>query len=95
MHSDLDILKSALTSLHPGTFRYLTKSQLDQYFKEINEQTNRPLLIDEFYLKLSQLTEKLKCGHTYLNPYNQKKALDAKLQSSPVIPLLLESSERK
>lgn len=62
MHSDLAILKSALTSLHPGTYRYLTKSQLDRYFKEIEIQTNKPLCVNEYYLKLSQLTTKLKCG---------------------------------
>jgi hypothetical protein len=95
MHSDLAILKSALTSLHPGIYRYLTRSQLDRYFAEIEIQTNKPLSLKEFYTKLSQLTAKLKCGHTYLNPYNQKKTLTAQLQSSLVIPLLFKVVDKK
>ena len=95
MHSDLAILKSALTSLHPGTYRYLSKSQLDRYFKEIEIQTNKPLCVNEYYLKLSQLTTKLKCGHTYLNPYNQRKALTTQLNSDPVIPLLFKVVKKK
>ncbi len=95
MHSDLAILKSALISLHPGTYRYLSKSQLDRYFQEIKIQTNKPLGTDEYYLKLSQLTAKLKCGHTYLNPYNQKKALTIQFQSNLVIPLLFKVVGKK
>ena len=95
MHSDLAILKSALTSLHPGIYRYLTRSQLDRYFAEIEIQTNKPLSLKDFYIKLSQLTAKLKCGHTYLNPYNQKKTLTAQLQSGLVIPLLFKVVDKK
>ena len=95
MHSDLAILKSALTSLHPGIYRYLTRSQLDRYFAEIELQTNKPLSLKEFYIKLSQLTAKLKCGHTYLNPYNQKKSLTVQLQSDLVIPLLFKVVDKK
>ncbi len=95
MHSDLAILKSALISLHPGTYRYLSISQLDRYFQEIKIQTNKPLGTDEYYLKLSQLTAKLKCGHTYLNPYNQKKALTIQFQSNLVIPLLFKVVGKK
>ena len=95
MHSDLAILKSALTSLHPGIYRYLTKSQLDRYFDGIKIQTKKPLSLNEFYIKLSQLTAKLKCGHTYLNPYNQKKAITSQLQSALVIPLLFKVVGKK
>lgn len=95
MHSDLAILNSALTSLHPGTYRYLKKLQLDRYFKEIKIQTNKPLSVSEYYIKLSQLTAKLKCGHTYLNPYNQKKALSSQLNSELVIPLLFKVINKK
>lgn len=95
MHSDLTILKSALTSLHPGTYRYLKKAQLDQYFEEIEIQTNKPLSVSEYYIKLSQLTVKLKCGHTYLNPYNQKKALTSQLQLDRVVPLLFKVINNK
>lgn len=95
MHSDLTILKSALTSLHPGTYRYLTKTQLDRYFEEIKIKTNKPLSVNEYYVKLSQLTAKLHCGHTYLNPYNQKKTLTTQLQSDQVIPLLFKVINKK
>jgi hypothetical protein len=90
MHADLSILKSALTSLHPGIYRYLTAAQLDLYFEETKIQTNRPLSLNVFYIKLSQLTTKLKCGHTYLNPYNQKEVLTVNLQSDLVVPLLFK-----
>jgi hypothetical protein len=95
MHADLKILKSAFISLHPGIYSYNTRAQFDRYFTEITRQTSRPILLKNFYIKLSQLTTKLKCGHTYLNPYNQKKALSAQLFSGNVIPILFKVIQKK
>jgi C-terminal processing protease CtpA/Prc len=95
MHSDVAILKDALTSLHPGIYRYLSQSQVDQYFDDIGLQTNKPLAAKYFYIKLAQLTAKLNCGHTYVNPYNQKKAINAQLQAGKVLPLLIKVIDKK
>jgi C-terminal processing protease CtpA/Prc len=90
MHGDLDILKAAFTNLHPGAYRYINREQLNRYFKEAARATDRPLSLASYYVKLSQLAVRLRCGHTYVNPYNQKKRVTTPLLSDLVVPLLFQ-----
>lgn len=90
MHHDLAILKAAFTELHPGVYRYTTPGKLDRYFEDVVRRTERPLSLTNFYLELSQLAVKLHCGHTYVNPYNQKKKVTDQLLSGQVLPLLFQ-----
>jgi len=91
MHKDLAILKAAYTQLHPGVYRYTTPVQLDQYFEEIMHITAQPLPLTQFYISLSQLSVKLHCGHTYVNPYNQKKTIVKQVFADRVMPILFQT----
>jgi len=91
MHKDLAILKAAFTQLHPGVYRYTTPVQLDQYFEEMMLETSRALPLSQFYISLSQLSVKLHCGHTYVNPYNQKKAIIKQVFADQVMPILFQT----
>lgn len=71
LKEDLSVLKRALVSLHPGVYRYNTPEGLEREFAKIEAKLTGPLSENEAFRIFSQLTEKLKCGHTYLNPYNQ------------------------
>jgi len=95
MHSDIAVLKCAFTQLHPGIYRYTTKARFNQYFDDITRQTAKPLRLAGFYTRLSQLTAKLKCGHTYLNPYNQRESVNVQLLSVPVLPLLFKVIDKR
>lgn len=95
MHRDLGILKASFTALHPGVYRYVTPTRLNNYFEATVARTNRPLSPSKFYLELSKLAVKLHCGHTYVNPYNQNKKVSAQLLSERVLPLLFQVIGRK
>lgn len=69
--NELDIIKSSWATLHPGLLRYNTQSQIDQYFENLEKQVSNPITNQQYFILLSQLASKLKCGHTYLNPWNQ------------------------
>lgn len=75
LKEDLEILKKALVSLHPGVYRYNTPESLEREFAAIEAKLKGPLSENDAFLLFSQLTEKIKCGHTYLNPYNQNSVV--------------------
>ncbi len=72
---DMAILREALTSLHPGLYRYLSPRQADAgmasleraYVSAPNQATR--------YLLLSRFLATIRCGHSYANFYNQKQAV--------------------
>jgi len=71
LKEDLAVLKQALAASHPGVYRYITPEALEREFAKVEAKLNSPLSENDAFLLFSQLTEKIKCGHTYLNPYNQ------------------------
>jgi hypothetical protein len=71
LKEDFEVLRKTLTALHPGIYRYQTPESFDALFAEFAAKISAPLSEGEFFLILSQLTSKIGCGHTYLNPYNQ------------------------
>ena len=79
MQEDFYILKRTLTTLHPGIYRYQTRESLEKIFGALESKLVKPLPESEFFLLVSQLTNQIYCGHTYLNPYNQDGILREKL----------------
>lgn len=70
---EIEIIKASWKSLHPGLLRYNTSSQIDQYFETLKTQVSKLISNQQYFILLSQLTTKVKCGHTYLNPWNQSE----------------------
>jgi hypothetical protein len=96
MQGDLNILQSAWTNLHPGLHRYNTPHQIQGYFDALRMTCGKPLDERAFYLLLSQLAQKIKCGHTYLNPLNLDSTTQKRLLPTNIIPLFFEiASDRK
>ncbi|HMT06638.1 MAG TPA: S41 family peptidase [Pyrinomonadaceae bacterium] len=75
MQDDLAILKRTLTTLHPGIYRYITPSALDTEFANLEAELKDTMAEGKFFVLVSQLLNKLNCGHTYTNPYNQNEAV--------------------
>jgi len=92
---DLPILKAALTSLHPGIERYETPAQVDSLFTALELGTRKPLSQAQYYILLSQAITHIRCGHTYLNYWNQDKAIKEALYSKTVPPVLFRLIGRK
>ena len=68
---DLRILKKTLMDIHPGVYRYTTPSDVEREFASAEAKITKPTTENEAFVLFAQLVEKIKCGHTYLNPLNQ------------------------
>lgn len=88
MQRDLAVLHDAFTSLHPGLYRYNSREEVELRFAALRLRCRQPLDERQFYLRLSQLTESVHCGHTFLNPLNLPDTLAARFLPRHVIPLL-------
>ena len=67
---DFEIFKKTLVGIHPGVYRYQTPASLNVLFDDAALKLRKPLPETEFFKLLAQLTNKIGCGHTYINPYN-------------------------
>lgn len=92
---ELEIIKSSWTALHPGLLRYNTQSQIDHYFEIVKSKVSKPLTNQQYFILISQLATKLKCGHTYLNPWNQNEEIINSFFSNSYIPFLYKVIDRK
>ena len=77
---DIDYLEEILTSVHPGIYRYNTKEQIAAEFDRLRRQVQgRKMDEAAWMLLLAKSVNKVKCGHTYLNPWNMKKSIRNRL----------------
>lgn len=75
---DFSVFKKALTELHPGLGRYNSPESLKRHFAELEAELSSPMKDGEFFKLLAQFVSRIRCGHTYLNPLNQPKAVRAR-----------------
>ena len=76
---DLTILEKALTEIHPGIYRYNTPETIKQAFEVYKNNLPIQLSEAEFIKGLAQLVSKIRCGHTYVNPWNMNAELRERL----------------
>jgi hypothetical protein len=79
LQADFAVFKKALTTIHPGIYRYNTPESLEKDFAELQGKLNREMSESELFILISQFTNKIKCGHTYTNFYNQDEKLKERL----------------
>jgi len=79
MKADTDVLRRALTMLHPGVYRYITPADLDREFAMLNAKLTASASEGDYFVLVSQLLNKLRCGHTFANPYNQNPKLRSRI----------------
>lgn len=75
LKEDFAVFKNTLTTIHPGIYRYNTPESLEKDFAELEAKLNKPTAEGDFLILISQIANKIKCGHTYANPYNQSDNL--------------------
>ncbi len=79
LQADFAVFKKTLIAIHPAIYRYNTPESLEKDFTELGANLNKPMAESEFFVLISQFTNKIKCGHTYANPYNQSDNLKERL----------------
>jgi hypothetical protein len=75
LEADATILRKAYEQLHPGLYRYNTKAEMDAKFDGLQRTLSRDQSLRDAYLAFSLFAAQIKCGHTYPNFFNQKKAV--------------------
>ncbi|HAS46849.1 MAG TPA: hypothetical protein DCS93_40565 [Microscillaceae bacterium] len=73
--ADFKILKKALERLHPGLTRFNTPQEMEQHFADLQKALQTPQTERSMLRLLSQFTAKIKCSHTYCNPWNIDKGV--------------------
>ncbi len=68
---DLRLVERALTELHPGLLRYITRAAFDAELARARAAVTEGADLGTMYLLVSQLTAAVRCGHTWTNPLNQ------------------------
>lgn len=76
--SDLAILQRAL-ALHPGLYRYNSPDAVERALAELAFQWDDAPALADRYLSLSRFLAQIRCGHSYCNFYNQRKAIAGSL----------------
>lgn len=77
--SDPEWVRALLTALHPGLYRYQSEADFDRRYVVFVRQWARSPALENRYLALSRLLSVIRCGHSYVNPYNQSKAVISRL----------------
>ena len=91
LQADAAILRSAYEQLHPGLYRYSTKSEMDADFNVLKDELGHDQTLQEAFVAFSQFAAKVRCGHTQANPFNQPKALvDALFKSQTRLPFYFD-----
>ncbi|KGE88327.1 MAG: S41 family peptidase [Phaeodactylibacter xiamenensis] len=73
--ADIDLLERALTEIHPGIYRYNSPESINREFDRLRAQVYAGMTEAAFMKILAQSIKKIRCGHTYLNPWNMNAAL--------------------
>ncbi len=77
--ADIDLLERALTEIHPGIYRYNSQESINREFDCLRAQVYEGMTEAEFMKILAQSIKKIRCGHTYLNPWNMNADLRDRL----------------
>ncbi len=86
---DAAILIRAYEALHPGLMRYLTPAALEAAKARLLQEAAAAETPAALWLATTRFTAAIRCGHSYVNPYNQGKALTGSVvQRADRLPFL-------
>lgn len=87
LQRDVDTLESAYGALHPGLHRYLDDRALAREYAGLRRTFRTPQRLDRAFLGFSAFSARVRCGHTFANPANQREAVQRALMERPRLPL--------
>ncbi|GAB5472263.1 MAG: S41 family peptidase [Maribacter sp.] len=74
---DYALIEKMVLDVHPGTYRYNSKREINQALVKLKEKFSNPLTLQEVYLATSELMAQLKCDHTKAGFNNQGKVINS------------------
>jgi len=96
LQADVRILRSAYEQMHPGLYRYNTPAGIDSAFTALATALDHDLPLADVYRELSIFLGRIRCGHTYANFYNQRRAVAAEiLQGHDRLPFRFRWIDRR
>ena len=83
LEEDVAILKETLQYIHPNVYGYIDSLSLQKEFNKLElELKNKPTL-NNAYGAISKFSAKVKCSHTFTNPWNQGARMEFANFSQP------------
>ncbi|MFM5917337.1 MAG: S41 family peptidase [Novosphingobium sp.] len=80
---DVRVFGDVLRSMHPGLHRYLTPAAFEAGLQRLDAEWQAQPALEARYLNLSRFLATLRCGHSYANFFNQKRAVASELFDRP------------
>lgn len=79
--ADIQLLGEILRTTHPGLHRYLSPAAFESNLSQLGRQWQSAPSLEHRFLGLTRFLAAIRCGHSYPNFYNQKRAVAAQLFS--------------
>src|SRR5215207_5133839 len=87
LREDVRVLRTALEAVHPGLYRYNARAAMDRRFDELAARLSSGGTLSGAYLALAEFLSTIRCGHTFVNPANQSRAVaEAVFRRTPRLP---------
>lgn len=93
---DVEVLRQAWTTIHPGLYRYITPEALETRLQALAADWRAPGDFRARFLALTRVTAAVKCGHTYPGPYNGGEPVRSRLYPDrALVPFAFRWLERQ
>lgn len=74
---DFKLLEHMVLQVHPGTYRYSSKAEIEKALSDLKAKFQNPLSLGEAYLAMSKATAAIKCDHTKVGFNNQNRYVNS------------------
>lgn len=80
---DIAVLKEVLQYIHPNIYKYRDSLSLQDDFQELESQILANPTLTDTYKLVSKFAAKVKCSHTFTNPWNQSSSVEKAIFNQP------------
>jgi C-terminal processing protease CtpA/Prc len=76
IEEDIAILKEIVQYVHPNIYKYRDSLALQNDFKVLEKELKNNPTLNNIYGAVSKFASKIKCSHTFTNPWNQGRIME-------------------
>jgi hypothetical protein len=80
--ADIALFQRAYETLHPGLWRYQTPGEWADRIARLSREATAATTPQAFWTAFARATAGVRCGHSYVNPYNQEGAWETFVATS-------------
>ena len=96
IQDDIELFEEVLKTYHPGIYRFQSEQQFDAKLGKYKSLSDKVYSLSDAFLLFSELAVEMKCGHTFVNPYNQSNAIKKRfIDNDDKLPLLIKRIENR